>query len=188
MVSGRINYNAPTEKRTTHGEGSDQIPRTVGNSRPRHTGVAEAAGALRLGPTVYKVRSFLLKDSSVTSVTIQMAFLRGGRNPPRRLGDGGAGIRSGPRGRNSVPRRNEPSRSDCWSLAPSSTGIHRAGSTTTQRPRKVPRMAREATKYNAPKEITVRATREPRRRPGIFGWDSRSISYALSSKIAQSPQ
>jgi hypothetical protein len=43
-ASGPINYLAPTAKSTTHGEGSDQLPRTEGNSHPRHTGIAEAAG------------------------------------------------------------------------------------------------------------------------------------------------
>jgi hypothetical protein len=79
---GRINYHARSEKSTTHGEGSDQVPRTEGNNRPRYSGVAEAAGALRLGPTVYEVCSFRLKKSSVTSVTVQKAFLVGGGIPP----------------------------------------------------------------------------------------------------------
>jgi hypothetical protein len=65
-----------------HGEGSDQVLRTEGNSRPRHTGVEEAEGALPLGPTVYDIYSFRLKDSSVTSVTVQRAFLRGDIIPP----------------------------------------------------------------------------------------------------------
>jgi hypothetical protein len=43
-ASGRINYNASTEKRNTYGEGSYQLPRTEGNSRLRHTGVEMAAG------------------------------------------------------------------------------------------------------------------------------------------------
>jgi hypothetical protein len=86
----------PTEKSNTHGEGSVQLPRTEGNSRPRHTWVAEAAVALRLGPTVYELCSSRLKDSSVTSVTVQRAFFEGGGVPPRRLGDGGARKRSRP--------------------------------------------------------------------------------------------
>jgi hypothetical protein len=65
-ASGRINYHAPSEKSTTHGEGSDQLPRTEGNSLRRHTGVAKAARDSRLGPTFYEVCSFRLKDSSVT--------------------------------------------------------------------------------------------------------------------------
>jgi hypothetical protein len=59
-----------------HGEGSDQLPRTEGNSRPRHKGVVEAAADLRLGPTVYELCSFIFKDRSVTSVTLQ-SVLRG---------------------------------------------------------------------------------------------------------------
>jgi hypothetical protein len=79
---GRINKNAPTEKSTTHGEGSDQLPRTVGNSRQGHTGVAEAAGNWRLGLTVYELCSFCLKDRSVTSANVQWAFVGGGGIPP----------------------------------------------------------------------------------------------------------
>jgi hypothetical protein len=74
-ASDRINYQAPSEKSTTHGEGSDQLPLTEGNSRPRHTGVAEAAGPWRLGPTVYELCSFRLKDSSVTSATEKVRFI-----------------------------------------------------------------------------------------------------------------
>jgi hypothetical protein len=60
-----------TDREKDHnGEETDQLPRTEGNCRPRHTGVAEAAGELRLSPTVYKLCSFRLKDISVTSVTI----------------------------------------------------------------------------------------------------------------------
>jgi hypothetical protein len=77
-ASGRINYHAPSEKCTTHGEESDQLPRTEINRRPRHTGVAEEAGALRLGPTVYDLCSFRLKDRSVTSVNVHRVFVRGG--------------------------------------------------------------------------------------------------------------
>jgi hypothetical protein len=76
----------------------------------------------------------------------------------RRLGDGGARHRTRPRGRNSVLRCNETSRIDCGALWPSYRGRHRAGSTKKHQPRKVPRTAREATKYHAPKEIVVRAT------------------------------
>jgi hypothetical protein len=50
-ASGRINYNSPTANCTTHSEGKDQLARTEGNRRPRHTGVCEAAGPRRLGPT-----------------------------------------------------------------------------------------------------------------------------------------
>jgi hypothetical protein len=60
---------------TTHGEGSDQLTRTEGTSHPRHTGVEKTAGHWRLGPTVYEVCSFRIKDSSVTSVTVESAFL-----------------------------------------------------------------------------------------------------------------
>jgi hypothetical protein len=98
---------------------------------------------------------------------------------PRWLGDVGERHRSRHRRRNSVPRRNEHNRTDCGALRPSYTARHRSGSTTTHRARKVPRTARDATNYHAPKEIAVRATREPRRRPGIFGSDPRSMSYAL---------
>jgi hypothetical protein len=149
-ASDRINYNAPNEKRTTNGEGIDKLTRTDGNCSPRHTGVAEAAGDLRLGPTVYKVGSFRLKASSVTSVTEQSAFVGGGSIPPCRFGESGPRHCRRPWGRNTVPRRNEPSRSYCGALTPSYTGRHRAGSTTTQRPRKLPRTAREATNYLAP--------------------------------------
>jgi hypothetical protein len=99
--------------------GNDQIPRTEGNSRSRQTGAAKAAGAFRLGPTVYKVWSFRLKDISVTSVTVQSAFIGGGVIQPRRIGDGGAQHRSRPRGRNTVPRRKELSRTDCAAPHPS---------------------------------------------------------------------
>jgi hypothetical protein len=100
----------------------------------------------RPGPTDYEVCPILLQDRSITSVTVQWAFLGGGGIPPCRLGDGGARQRSRPRGRNRVPRRNEPSRTDCGALGPSYTARHRAGLTTTYRTRKVPRPAREATK------------------------------------------
>jgi hypothetical protein len=63
-------------------KGSDQQPRTDGNSRPRHTGVDKAAGNFRLGPTVYELCSDRLKDSSVTSATVQRAFIVGGGIPP----------------------------------------------------------------------------------------------------------
>jgi hypothetical protein len=114
------------EKSTTHGEARVLLPRTVGNSRPRHTAVAEAAGAWRLGPKVYELCPFPLKDSSVTSVTVERAFLGGGGIPPRRLVDCGVRHRSRPRGRKCVPRRNEPSRTDCRALRPSYTARHRA--------------------------------------------------------------
>jgi hypothetical protein len=123
----RINYHTPTEKSKTHGLGSDQIQRTEVNSLPRHSGVAEASGPWRLGPTVYVVYSFRIKCCSVTSVTVQMAFLLGGGIPPRRFGDCGARHRSCLRGRNGVRQRNEPSRTDCGSIRPSYTARHRAG-------------------------------------------------------------
>jgi hypothetical protein len=148
------------------------------NSRPHHTGVAEPAGLLRLGPTVYDLCSFRLKDSSVTSVTLQRAFLLGGSIPPRRIGDGGARHRRRRRVRNNVPSSNDPSRTVCGVLRPSTPGWNRAGSTKTHRLRKVPRTAREATNYQAPKELAVRATRGSTRRPGIGGWDPRSMWYA----------
>jgi hypothetical protein len=175
---GRINYNAPSEKSTTHVEGSTQIPRTEGNSRPRHTGAAEAAGHWRLEPTVYELSTFRLKDFSFTSVTVESAFILCGGITPRRLGDGGSRHLSRPRGRKHVPRRNEPSRTDSGSLRPPDTRRNRAGSTSTHQPRKVLRTAREATNYRAPKEIVVRTTREPRRRPGIGFWDTWSTRYA----------
>jgi hypothetical protein len=77
-----INYHAPTAKSTTHGEGSDQLQRTEGNSHPRDTGIAEAAGVWRPGPTVYVVFSFRPKDSSVTSEMVPRAFHGGGDIPP----------------------------------------------------------------------------------------------------------
>jgi hypothetical protein len=177
-ASGRIYYNAPTEKSTTYGKGSHQLPRTEGYSRPRHTGVDKAAGHWRLGPTEYEACSFILEDRSVTSVKVQTAFLRDGCIPLRRIGEGGARHHSPPRGRNSIPLRNEPSRTDCGALRPSYTTRHRAGSTTTHRPRKGPRTARESTNYHAPNEIAVRAIRGSRRRSGLGGWDPRSIRYA----------
>jgi hypothetical protein len=76
-----INYHAPTGKSTTQGEGSGQLPRTEGNGHPRNTGVAVAAGSLLPGPTLYEVCSFRLKDSSVTSLMVQKAFLGGGVIP-----------------------------------------------------------------------------------------------------------
>jgi hypothetical protein len=177
-ASGRINYHAPTEISTTHGEGSVQLHRNVGNSRQRNTWVAEAAGDWRLGPTVYMVFSFRLVDCSVTSVTVQTAFVRGRGIQSRRLGDGGVRQRSSPREWNSGSRFNENRKTDCGSLRPSYTGWCRAGSTTTHRARKVPLTAREETKYRAQKEIAVRATRGSRRRPGFGGCDPRFMSYA----------
>jgi hypothetical protein len=65
-ASDQINHNVPTEKSKTNGAGSDQITRTEGTGSPRHTGVDKVAGHWRLGPTVYEVCSFLLKNSSIT--------------------------------------------------------------------------------------------------------------------------
>jgi hypothetical protein len=48
----------------THGEGSDQLPRTEINSGPRHKGVAESVGPWRLEPKVYELCYFRLKDFS----------------------------------------------------------------------------------------------------------------------------
>jgi hypothetical protein len=48
-------------KSTTNGEGSYQLPRTEGNSRPRHKGAAKAARDWRLGPTDYELCSSGLK-------------------------------------------------------------------------------------------------------------------------------
>jgi hypothetical protein len=58
-ASGPINYHAPIAQSTTHGEGSDQLPRTKANSHPCHMGVAEAAVDWRPGPTVYEECTFL---------------------------------------------------------------------------------------------------------------------------------
>jgi hypothetical protein len=80
-IAGRI-VSSTGEESTTHGEGRDQLPRTEANRHPRHTGVAEAAGAWRPGPTVFGECSFRLKDSSVTSVTVQCAYLGGFSIPP----------------------------------------------------------------------------------------------------------
>jgi hypothetical protein len=175
---GWINYNAPSEKSTTHGDGSDQLTRTEGNSRPRHSEVAETAGPLRLGSKLCESCSFRLKDSSVTSMTVQRAFHGGGgiRHPTTR--GSRARLRSRPLGRNNFPRRNELIRTDCGALKPSNKARQRAGSTTTHQAKNIPRTAREATNYHAPKEIAVRATRWPRRRPGLGGCDPRSMSYA----------
>jgi hypothetical protein len=175
---GRFKYHAPPEKCTTHGEGSDLISRTAVTSRPRDTGVEKAAWVLRLGPTVYDLCSFRLEDSLVTSVTVQMRFTISAVHRPRRLGNGGARNRSRPRGQNSFPRCNEPSRTDCGDLRPSYKARHRAGSSTKHRARKVPHTASEANKHHAPKTIAVRETRGSRRRPWIFGWDPRSIRYS----------
>jgi hypothetical protein len=150
-ASGQINYHAPTEKSTTHGERSDQLQRTEEESRPGHKGAAKAAGVWLLGHTVYEVCSFRLEDRSVSSVTVKTAFLQGCGIPPRRLGDGRDRKRRRPRERNGVPRRNDPNRTDCRSLRTSYTARQRAGSTTTQRARNVPRTAREANKNHAPK-------------------------------------
>jgi hypothetical protein len=133
---------------------------------------------LRLGPTVSELYSFRLKDRSVSSVTVQMAFLVGGGIRIRLLGYGGARQRRRPRGRDDLSRRNEPSRYDCAAPRPSYTARHWAGSTTTHRRRKVTRTLREATNYHAPKEIDVRAPRGSRRRPGLGGWVPRSKFYA----------
>jgi hypothetical protein len=113
------------------------------------------------------------KDSSVTSVTVQRRISGAAVYSPRRLGDRGAGHRSRPRGRNSVPRRNEPRRTDCRSLRPSYTARHRARSTTTHRPQKVPRTAREATNYHAARDIAITGLREARRPPKHGGWKTR---------------
>jgi hypothetical protein len=150
-------------------------------------GGREWAWFCRLATTVCELCSFRLKESSVTSVKVQSAFLWCSCIPPRRFEDGGAIQRSRPRGRNSFPRGNEPSRTDCGALRSSNTARHRTGSINTHRARKVKRMAREATNKHAPKEIAFGATREPRRRLG--GWDPRSMSYApFFWRIAQSPQ
>jgi hypothetical protein len=122
---------------------------------------------LRLYPTVYELCSFRLKDSSVTSVAVQRAFFRSGVIPPRRIGYDGARRRSRPRGWKVVPRRNEPSRFDFGVLRPPYTARHWAGSTTTYLPRKVPRTAREATKYHAPKEKPYAPHRSREGGPGI---------------------
>jgi hypothetical protein len=79
---GPDQLHAPPEKSTTNGERRAQLTRTEGNSRPRHSGAANAAGDWRLRPTVYKVCSFRLEDSSVTSVTLQTSFLGGGGITP----------------------------------------------------------------------------------------------------------
>jgi hypothetical protein len=60
----------------------DQLPRTDHKkNHARHTGVEEAAGAWRPGPTVYVVFSFRLKDSSVTSVMVKRVLIGGGAVP-----------------------------------------------------------------------------------------------------------
>jgi hypothetical protein len=87
--------------------------------------------AWRQGPTVYELCSFRLKDSSVTSVTLQRAFAGGAQFRPRGFGDGGARHGSRPRGRNRFTRRNDPSRTDCGALRPPYTARHWAGSTNT---------------------------------------------------------
>jgi hypothetical protein len=165
------------QKSTTHGEGSDQLPRNEGTSRPRHTGVDKTAWHWRLGPTVYEVCSFRLKDSSVTTVAVQIAFLRGVILPPSARGRRGSTSQPPP-GADSVSRRNEASGTDCGALPNSYTARHRTGSTTMHRGRKVPRTTREATNYHAPKEIAVCAKRGSRRRFGLGSWDPRFISYA----------
>jgi hypothetical protein len=80
-IAGRI-VSSIGEKITTYGEGSVQLPRTEGNSHPRNMGVAEAAGVWRPGPTVYGEFCCRLKYSSVTLVTVQMAYLGGGGITP----------------------------------------------------------------------------------------------------------
>jgi hypothetical protein len=138
-ASGRINYNAPTEKSTTDGKGSDQLPRTEENSRPRHTGVDKAARNFRLGPTASEACSLLLVDSSVPSATVQIAFDGGGCIPSLSARGGRARQRSRPRGRKRFPRRNEPKRTDCGALRlPTWQGIG---------PDQLPRTERE--KYHA---------------------------------------
>jgi hypothetical protein len=84
-------------------------------------GVAEEAELWRLGPKVYELCSFRLKDSSVTSMTVQRSFIVGGAIPPRRFVDAGERHRHRPRGRKFFPRCKEPSRSDCGALRPSYT-------------------------------------------------------------------
>jgi hypothetical protein len=130
---------------TQQGIGPDQLKRTEGYSRPRHTGVDKAARHWRLRPTDYLVCSFLLKVSSFTTVTVHRAFHGGAVYSPRRIGDGRGRQRSRPRGRKSGPLCNEHSRTDSVVLRPSYTRRNRAGSTKTHRARKVTRTAREAT-------------------------------------------
>jgi hypothetical protein len=102
--------------------------------------------------------------------------------------EGWARQRSRPRRWNRLPRGNEHSRSDCVALRPSYTARHWAGSSTTDRPRKVSRTAREATNYHAPKEISVRETRGSRRRPGIGGWETvyELCSFRLKDSLVTS--
>jgi hypothetical protein len=80
-IAGRI-ASSTVEISTTHGVGTDQLTRTEANSHPLHTGDVEAAGAWRPGPKVYAECPFRIKDSSVTSVTVQKAYFGGGGIPP----------------------------------------------------------------------------------------------------------
>jgi hypothetical protein len=112
-------------------------------------------------------------------VTIQSAFISvGGIPPPSARGRWGKTPQTPP-GRNSIPRLNEPSRTDWGVLRPSNTARNRAGSTTMHGPRNEQPTVREATKYHVPKLLAVRATRGSKRRPGIGGWETRTMRYAL---------
>jgi hypothetical protein len=120
---------------TREGIGPDQLQRTESekyNARRRKRpstmhrrkypsathGVRGGGRGFAAAPTVFEVCSFRLKDSSVTSVTVQKRFSGAAVFLPRRLEEGGARQRSRPRGRNSVPRCNEHSRTVCGALRP----------------------------------------------------------------------
>jgi hypothetical protein len=176
-ASGRINYNAPSEKNTTLGEGSVQLTSTELSSRPGHTGASKTARDMRLGPTVYLVGFFRRKDSSVTSVTVLRRFSGAAVYRPRRIGDGGE--------RNRI-------RPDCGTVSRGATNLvgPNAGSAAFLHGKVSGRI-----NYNAPCERnTTHGERSdqllrtegnsrprhtgPRRRPGICGWDPRSMRYA----------
>jgi hypothetical protein len=143
--SGADQLTRTDQKSFTHGEGSVKLPRTEGSSRPLHTGTAKAAGNWRLGPTVYvMLLSSKRKLSHLSDSTKGVSRMR---RYTAYVGSGSAGYdtAANPRWRNSFPRSNVPSRTDCGALGPSCTARHRAGSTTTHRPSKVPRTAREVT-------------------------------------------
>jgi hypothetical protein len=84
-ATGVISYHAPCEKSTSHCEGSDKLPRTEGNSRPRHAGAAKSARDWRLEPTVYELCSFRLKIPQSPQRRYKGRFLGAAVVRPRRL-------------------------------------------------------------------------------------------------------
>jgi hypothetical protein len=144
----REKYHARRGKRTSTTHRKKEPSATLG-SREGGSGLSVCTKGLR-------VRLLLSKGILSHFSDGTMGFSRGRRyTGPSARGRRGTTPQP-PRWRNSVPRRNEPSRTDCGALRPLYAARHRAGSTSTHRARNVPRTAREANKYYAPKEVSVR--------------------------------